>query len=138
MCPIPSRPPSPFSQQYVPTKRMPYTEFLSGRMIQFLLIYPDPPANSLASNTGKKDCANKLPSPLQRELSPSGLEKKKPGGRQGWGKLLCLALPLWDQGVDSSFHSRRGSSLFQLKFCSLPLAPAQEKEERGKAAFELG
>lgn len=48
------------------------------------------------------------------------------------GKDLHLALPLLDWGANSSFHSKRESLLFGLRFSSLSLALAQEKQERGR------
>lgn len=46
----------------------------------------------------------------------------------GW---VEIPVPGWGRGVNSSFHSRWSSLLFQLRFSSLTLTLAREKEERG-------
>lgn len=46
----------------------------------------------------------------------------------GW---VEIPLPGWGRGVNSSFHSRWSSLQFQLRFFSLTLTLAREKEERG-------
>lgn len=121
-CRCPPSPPA-LPAKHSKHEYFPY-EVLKNLMIQSLLIYPDPLAVSLTWKTGKKNRGNKLPSLSQRQPSPSGVETKH--SKEGGG-----IVPGWGWQVYSSFHSRWGSLLFQLRFSTLTLALAQEKGKRG-------
>lgn len=94
------------------------------------MISPDPPADSLTSEEWKELCKQTALSATE-SIQPFRTGEEETCQAE-WGKDLYLALPLWDQGVNSSFHSKRESSLFGHRFSSLPLALAQEKQEKGR------